>query len=144
MVSICEGAVDRKCGVKKGESKMKTEHEIQQNNIIGLLKLIEQNPDLKIVPMVDGELGGDEFAYWMGSWGKAEIDEVYHEDDRNYFRSTDEEELIEKQADFIFYEEYPNHKYLNEEESKTVESKAKFIVEGLGWDKVIVVKIELP
>lgn len=28
-----------------------------------LLDLIKRNPELKIVPMVDGELGGDEYAY---------------------------------------------------------------------------------
>ena len=72
------------------------EIEIQQERISELIKLIQQNPSLKIVPMVDSELGGDDFSYYMGAWGKAEIDEVYHEDERIYFRSYDEEELGEK------------------------------------------------
>lgn len=46
-----------------------TEIEIQQNNINELIKLSQQYPSLKIIPMVNGELGGDDFIYWMGNWG---------------------------------------------------------------------------
>lgn len=123
---------------------MKTEHEIQQNNITELLKLIEQNPELPIVPMVDGELGGDEWGYYMGKWGKAEVDEVYHEDERIYFRSTDDDELFDKQVDVIFDDEYPDKKSLTKEEDEIVTKKAEKYVENLPWEKVITVKIELP
>lgn len=123
---------------------MKKAMEIQQERIELLLKLIKENPELEIVPMVDGELGGGDFSYWMGSWGKAEIDEVYHEDERIYFRSIDEDELVDDFADQIFDSEYPNHKYLSDEESKIVTSKAEQQVQNLGWQKAIVVKIELP
>ncbi len=32
-----------------------------------LLKLIEENPDLPIVPMVDAEVIGDDSGYWLGN-----------------------------------------------------------------------------
>ncbi|MED3792405.1 hypothetical protein P4571_08110 [Niallia alba] len=123
---------------------MKTEHEIQQNNITELLKLIDQNPELPIVPMVDGQLCGDDWSYYMGKWGQAEIDEVYHEDERVYFKSSDEEELIGERGEFIFDNEYPSRKSLTDEEEKIVEKKAEEYVESLPWKKVIVVSIELP
>lgn len=34
-----------------------------------LLKLIKENPDLPIVPMVDSEVVQDDFGYWLGAWG---------------------------------------------------------------------------
>lgn len=121
-----------------------TENEIQQNNINKLVKLSKENPKLKIVPMVDGELCGYEFSYYMGSWGKPEIDEVYHEDERIYFRSYDEEELIERQADLIFDEKYPKRNELKEAESKIVFNDAEAYVENLPWEKVITLKIVMP
>lgn len=123
---------------------MKREMEIQQDNIEMLMKLTKDNPELKIIPMVNGELGGSDFSYWMGKWGKAEINEAYQEDERIYFRSYDEEELVEKQADFIFDSEFPTHTHLNAKESEAVTIRAKLHVENLEWEKVIVVKIEMP
>lgn len=123
---------------------MKKELDIQKTNIEILLELIKQNPDLDIVPMVDGELGGDDWSYWMGKWGKAEVDEVYHEDERIYFKSTDEDELVEKQGDNIYDEEYPGSKQLTDEENEDITKKAENYVKNLPWEKVITVKIELP
>ena len=35
-----------------------------------LLKLVAENPDLPVVPMVDSEVcGGDEYGYWLGEFG---------------------------------------------------------------------------
>ena len=53
---------------KEREMKM-TEIEIQQERISELIKLIQQNPSLKIVPMVDRELGGD---YFLIIWASGE------------------------------------------------------------------------
>lgn len=42
-----------------------------------LFRLMRENPDLPVIPMVDTEVvAGDEFGYyWMAAWGKAEIKE---------------------------------------------------------------------
>ena len=47
-----------------------------KKNIEKLLQLIKENPDLPILPMVNGEVcGDDDYNYWMGSWGWCRIDE---------------------------------------------------------------------
>lgn len=107
-------------------------------NIEELIRLKAENPELEIVPMVQSEVcAGDDFSCWMGSWGKAEIDEVYHEDERIYFRSYDEDEIEER----IF----------NRLESGNPSSSDSFLDEKveeelakIEWVKVIVVKIGMP
>ena len=122
---------------REGELKM-GRSENQQLNIKGLLKLIKNNPNLKIVPMVDNEVcGGDDFGSWMGSWGKGAIDEVYHQDDRIYFRSSDESEIEENIFNGLESENPAwSDKYL-EEQTKEKEKEIE-------WEKVIVVRINLP
>lgn len=110
-----------------------------------LLNLIKENPDLRIVPIVDNEVcAGDDYSTWCGSWGDARVDETYSSDERIYFRSVDDEDLAEQYADNIFDELFPNRMSLTDEESDIVDKKAKEIVNNLNWEKVIVVSIELP
>ena len=110
--------------------------ELQQDNINNLLKLIQENPDLEIIPMVDSEIVvNDDYCYWSGSWGNARVDEYWADDERIYFRSEDEEDLIESQLDDIFgtYDDFKT----NEE----LEEIAKENISNYNWKKVIVVKI---
>lgn len=108
--------------------------EKQQNNVKELLKLIKENPDLKIVPMVDSEICGDDYGYYSGDWGIAELDEYHCSDGRIYFKEQDFEELVD---DFIqnSYEEY---KDLTDEE---LEKLAERQVNNKPWIKAIVVNI---
>lgn len=120
----------------------------KNDNINKLLKLIKENPELDIVPMVDGELGGDDYAYWLGDWGYAEIDDVHFGDcGRVYFRSEDTEELVEKYCEFIYEDEHPNitaSTPLSLEEDSKIEKKAERLVSNLDWETFITVKINLP
>jgi hypothetical protein len=52
-----------------------------------LFKLMQENPELPVVPMVDGEIPGDDSGYWLGAWGSARVDE--------YAESFDQDEHIE-------------------------------------------------
>lgn len=108
--------------------------EEQQKNVNELLKLIKENPELEIVPMVDSECGGDDYSYYMAEWGNAKIDEYHCSDDRIYFKEYDFEELVE---DFIDnnYEKYSNLADIELEELAEKE------VNGLEWNKAIVVYI---
>lgn len=109
----------------------------QQENITRLLELIKENPELEIVPMVDCEcVHHDGYAYWLGEWGTAEIDEYYSSDtdERIYFKSDDFEELVEKIIGRLS-EEYGN--FMDEE----LELLAEDEVNGLKWTKAIVVHI---
>lgn len=109
--------------------------EKQQNNVNELLKLIKENPELEIVPMVDSEcVQGDDFSYWMAGWGTANIDEYHCSDERIYFKEDDFEELVD---DFIDnnYELYGN---LGDD--KLIELAEKE-VSNLEWVKAIVVHV---
>lgn len=45
-------------------------NEKERKNRDELFRLMRENPDLPVVPMVDGELSGDEYGYYTGAWGK--------------------------------------------------------------------------
>lgn len=108
----------------------------QQENIKNLLQIIKENPDLKIIPMVDSEIVCDDnHNYWMGSWGNAEVDEYYISDGRIYLKSYDEEDLINDVACDEIDE--------NENDVEAMK-KAEEIVKGYDWRKAIIVYIQTP
>lgn len=43
--------------------------EKEKNNRAELFKLIQENPDLPIVPMVDSDVVADDCGHWMGHGG---------------------------------------------------------------------------
>jgi hypothetical protein len=103
-----------------------------------LIQLITENPDLPVIPMVDTEVVcGDEYGYWMASFGDCTIrefavDEWYGDGIIKYRDEPDaEDNLIEAIAE---------GKYDGTDEDYT---KAKEEAEKL-WTKAIIVKIELP
>lgn len=101
-----------------------------------LLKLIKENPELEIVPMVENEGCCDDYACTMGSWGKASIEEYWVSDERVYFKDNDAEDLVH---------ELIENNYENDWEGKTDEEMDKLaeeIVKGYNWVKCIAVYIE--
>ena len=61
--------------------------EKERKNLEELFKLMRENPDLPVVPMVDGEIPGDDCGYWMGAWGTAKLDEYLVASDRVIIKS---------------------------------------------------------
>ena len=60
-----------------------------------LLKLIKENPDLPVVPMVDYEVIGDDCStWWLGEWGRSEVTEYYVGRERVHFKDDDEEFVL--------------------------------------------------
>ena len=58
-----------------------------------LLKLISENPELPIVPMVDSEIVADDgYNRWLGSWGMAHIGEYIVGEESVIFRDDDDVE----------------------------------------------------
>lgn len=103
-----------------------------------LLQLMKDNPSLPVIPMVDTEIVlGDEYGYWMASFGKCEvkefaIDEWYGDGIVRYKNEPHaEDDLIEAIAEC---------KYEGTDEDY---EKAKEEAEKL-WTKAIIVYIELP
>lgn len=98
-----------------------------------LLKLIEENPELPIVPMVDSEIvADDDFNRWMGSFGSACIDEYITGGERVYFRDDDKAEKVI--AEILGWDAY---EVMTSEEAKREYAK-------LPWIKAIIVNIDLP
>ena len=59
-----------------GAAFLPRKDKVMNEKITELLRLIKENPDLPILPMVDGEIcAGDDYGYWSGSWGTARVDE---------------------------------------------------------------------
>ena len=111
--------------------------EKERENIAELFKLIKENPELPIVPMVDNQIfDNDYFAYWLGSWGPATLDEYFISGKgKGVFIKSDEDtfDVLEK--------------YLSPEEFETMpESEDERIAyyNNLPWIKAIIVYIDLP
>lgn len=105
------------------EEKMK----VQQEGIKELLRLVQENPELRIVPMVDTEcVYDDSFSYWMADWGKAEIDEIWMNEECVYSKSNNFDTLVDE---LMFNES------LTEEEARNK-------VNSYDWEKVITVCIK--
>lgn len=101
------------------------------------IELVKQNPELPVVPMVDGEIVGyDDYGYWLGCWGRSEVTEYYVGKERVHFRDDDEEDVL---SDLVGcehgYDENGRDIYeLSEEEWDK-------LYEEVPWDKAIVVYI---
>lgn len=61
-----------------------------------LLQLIKENPELPVIPMVDGDLCGDEYGRYIGEIGRCYIGAYVICDERVYF---DREEFTENLYD---------------------------------------------
>lgn len=98
-------------------------------------KLMAENPELPVVPMVDYEVIGDDSGRWLGAWGNSYVGEYLIGEERVYFRDDENfsevERLIrERQGDEIF-------EIMNDQEAR--EEYA-----GMPWIKAVVVNIDLP
>lgn len=101
-------------------------------NIDKLLKLVKENPELLVIPMVDGEIPGDDCGYWIADWGQSRIDEYLISNERVYFKSDDGVfDVLER---FLPDEEFAK---LPDDESK-----CRPYYNKLPWIKAIVVNIE--
>ncbi len=119
---------------KREKTRMKNAMDIQKRNMLHLFKLIKQNPELPIVPMVNCEVVEDDCAlYWMGSWGAARIDSYILRKDGIWYLSEGIEEIFDNLFEFPI------------DISKEQEEKfMKDAVSSLPWIKAIIVKIEPP
>lgn len=103
-------------------------------NAENLLKLIKDNPDLPIVPIVDGEIPGDDCGYWLGAWGTAQIDEYILTNERVVYKSDDDVfDVLERCLPDEEYEALPE-----------TESECRPIYDALPWTRAIIVYITLP
>lgn len=108
---------------------MNKNFEAKNKNIQDLLELVKENPEFKIVPMVNTDcVPGDDYSWWVASWGKPAIEEILVAEEIIYVKSKSYEELVENAIRNI----------------KCSEEYAKKLVDLYDWVKVIAVKIEAP
>ena len=97
-----------------------------------LYKLMQENPDLPVLPMVDGEVVGNDYDNWQGVWGDVDIDSYIEEDECLYLYS-----------DFIDDMETVLNNVLSETDWcwEPIENVTREF-NNLPWEKVIFVYIE--
>ena len=59
-----------------------------------IIKLIEEHPELPVVPMVNWEVVADSYGYWLGKWGRCELSEYYKGREYIHFKDDDEENVL--------------------------------------------------
>lgn len=97
---------------------------------------MQEHPELPIVPMVDSEIVADDGGYWIGSWGKAYVDEyLWAEKSERYLFKSDNDvfDVLERYLPDEAVEKLPD----TEEESRP-------FFDALPWKKAIIVYITLP
>lgn len=105
-----------------------------------LIKLIQENPDLPVVPMVDTELVADDcYAWWLGGWGWSKVIEYYIGREHIHFKDDDQEDAL---VDMI------GCKYSCTEDGRDVfdlsDEEWEALYESLPWTKAIAVYITTP
>lgn len=101
-----------------------------------LIRLMQENPELPILPFVDAEIAADDVGYWAGSWGNVKIDE--------YLFPPNDAPVLFKSDDDVFD---VLERYLTDEEFEALpdsEEDCRPIYDSLPWKKAIIVYIELP
>ncbi len=109
--------------------------EKEKQNREELFRLMQENPDLPVVPMVYYEVVYDDnFECYLGSWGKARIDEYLITDSQIWFKSDDN--VFDVLEETLSYEDYST--------LPSTEDEYRPIYDELPWVKAIIVNIDLP
>lgn len=101
-----------------------------------LFRLMQENPELPVVPIVNSEIVADDvWGWWIGSWGTASIRE-YWVGEVVHFREDDDLKEVQDTVNDK-YCTWPDVAYLDDEE-------ALELYRSIPWEKAIVVYIGLP
>ena len=112
---------------KKGWNDMKQSEKLTQ-----LLELMQANPELPVIPCVDGDVvSGDEYYCWLGSWGESAVQEFVIGRERTYYREDDICEMND-----VLYERYDPELVDNMTEEET-----RAAYNALPWKKAIFVDV---
>lgn len=105
----------------------------QKEKLEELFRLVKENPDLPILPMVDSEIVADDgYSRWTASWGSAYVEEYIIGNEKVWFKNDkDAKEVLNDCVGGIDFYEMDEEK-INEE------------YENLPWIKAIIVNIDLP
>lgn len=104
----------------------------QSEKLTQLLELMQANPELPVIPCVDGDVvSGDEYYCWLGSWGESAVQEFVIGRERTYYREDDICEMND-----VLYERYDPELVDNMTEEET-----RAAYNALPWKKAIFVDV---
>lgn len=100
-----------------------------------LLELIRDNPNLPVVPLVSGEIAGDDYGYWLGAWDDAFLSEyiMTREGDILFARDGDVYGDLEKYLSINDFDALPED-----------DAECRQIWGRLPWREAIIVLIDPP
>ena len=105
-------------------------------NVMGLVKLIQDNPNLPVYTVVESEVvASGHYGRWVSKIGSSVVDRIYFDDDRYYVESYDDEDLEEKFAEIIC-EHNPNIT------DNDLELRIDVCMRALEWEDCIVVNVD--
>lgn len=107
--------------------------EKERKNRDELFKLMQENPELPVIPFVDAEICGDDYGTYMGSCCGASVDEYIIEPHYGYVRFKSDDDVFDVLERFLSEEEF---NALPESESD-----CRPIYDALPWKKAIIVNI---
>lgn len=104
-----------------------------------LLNLINENPELSVIPMVNNEVCGLDDGYWMADFGQCEIAECTYipMEEKVQICFKDDIEEIKN----YFYQQIADRSDIKADEKIKIVSEK---LQALKWTKVIIVYMELP
>lgn len=106
----------------------------QSEKLTQLIELMQANPELPVVPCVDGDVvSGDEYYCWLGSWGESAVQEFVIGRERTYYREDDISEMNDVLCEHYDPELVDN---MTEEETRAAYN-------ALPWKKAIFVDFPL-
>lgn len=105
-------------------------------NVKEILKLIEEHPDLPVIPMVGQDIVADSFGEWVAHFGKAEVKKMCIYGEKVIFR---EEKNAIKTVEALELEGLTEDR--TREESL---EKLNGYLDELDWLEAIIVHIETP
>lgn len=109
---------------------MITEKEKRNRN--ELFSLMQEYPDLPVIPMVDEEVVCDDCcSWWLGSWGSSQIQRYLTTKERIYFDDDDPEDVLTAVKGWDWYED-----------ATDAEIETEF--KALPWIEAITVMIHTP
>ena len=103
------------------------------------LKLVQENPELPIIPLVNEEVVADDCSsWWLGEWGHSKIIEYYKGKERIHFKDDDEEAVLCDMVDCKYSETKDGRDIYDLSDEEWTE-----LFNSLDWIKAIAVYIDV-
>lgn len=99
-----------------------------------LFRLMCENPDLPVVPMVNGEITEDDSGWWMGRLADCIVDEFLFCEKHDSIVFKSDNNIFGTLEEYLTYEEF--------EKLPETESECKSYYDNLPWEKAIIVYID--